>query len=50
MSKIEQVLHSGNSHATINRDPNVLRGELGVLDLEHDVPVFMQEARQSGAI
>jgi Ohr subfamily peroxiredoxin len=34
MSKIEQVLFSGNSHATINRDPNTQRGELGALDLE----------------
>ena len=34
MSKIEQVLFSGNSHATINRDPNVQRGELGALDLK----------------
>ncbi|WP_109475952.1 OsmC family protein [Paraburkholderia sp. C35] len=34
MNKIEQVLFSGNSHATINHDPNVPRGEHGVLDLE----------------
>ena len=34
MSKIEQVLHSGNSHATVNRDPNVPRGEYGALDLK----------------
>jgi Ohr subfamily peroxiredoxin len=34
MTKIDQVLHSASSHATINRDPNVQRGELGVLDLE----------------
>ncbi|CAN7805775.1 Ohr family peroxiredoxin [Paraburkholderia hospita] len=34
MTKIEQVLHSGNSHATINHDRNVPRGELGVLDLK----------------
>ena len=38
MTKIEQVLHSGNSHATINRDPNVKRGELGVLDLKLSAP------------
>ncbi len=38
MTKIDQVLHSGNSHATINRDPNVLRGELGVLDLKLSAP------------
>ena len=34
MSKIEQLLHSGNSHATVNRDPNVPRGEYGALDLK----------------
>jgi len=34
MEKIEKVLASGNSHATINRDPNVQRGELGALDLK----------------
>ena len=34
MSKIEQVLHSGDSHATINPDPNVQPGELGALDLK----------------
>ena len=38
MSKIEQVLHSGNSHATINHDPNVQRGEHGVLDLKLSAP------------
>jgi lipoyl-dependent peroxiredoxin len=38
MSKIEQVLHSGNSHATINLDPNVQRGELGALDLKLSAP------------
>ena len=34
VGKIEQILFSGNSHATINRNPNVQRGELGVLDLK----------------
>ena len=34
MSKIEKVLFSGNSHATVNRDPNVERGEFGALDLK----------------
>ncbi|MEI9988319.1 MAG: hypothetical protein WDN69_37610 [Aliidongia sp.] len=34
MSKIEKVLFSGNSHAAINRDPDVQRGEFGVLDLK----------------
>ena len=38
MEKIEKVLHSGNSHATINRDPNVQRGELGVLHLKLSAP------------
>ncbi|MGA7781660.1 MAG: Ohr family peroxiredoxin [Paraburkholderia sp.] len=34
MTKIDQVLQSGNSHATVNRDPNVPRGEYGALDLK----------------
>ena len=34
MTKIEQVLFSGNSHATINHDTNVERGDYGVLDLK----------------
>jgi lipoyl-dependent peroxiredoxin len=34
MSKIEQLLHSGQSHATVNRDPNVPRGEYGALDFK----------------
>ena len=34
MEKIEKVLASGNSHATVNRDPNVPRGEFGALDLK----------------
>ncbi|SDH93910.1 Ohr family peroxiredoxin [Paraburkholderia phenazinium] len=38
MSKIEQVLFSGNSHGTINHDPNVQRGEYGVLDLQLSAP------------
>lgn len=38
MTKIEQVLHSGNSHATVNRDPNAQRGEYGVLDLKLSAP------------
>jgi lipoyl-dependent peroxiredoxin len=38
MSTIEQVLFSGNSHATINRDPNVQRGAHGVLDLKLSAP------------
>jgi osmotically inducible protein OsmC len=38
MSKIDQVLHSGNSHATVNRDPNLQRGEFGVLDLKLSAP------------
>jgi len=45
MSKIEQVLHSGNSHATINRDPNVQRGELGVLDLDLVLPLDRRDDR-----
>ena len=38
MSKIEQVLFSGNSHATVNRDPNAQRGEFGVYDLKLSAP------------
>jgi osmotically inducible protein OsmC len=38
MTKIEQVLHSGNSRATVNRDPNAQRGEYGVLDLKLSAP------------
>jgi lipoyl-dependent peroxiredoxin len=34
MSKIEQVLYSGNSHATLNHEPSLQRGEHGVLDLK----------------
>ncbi|MGF6731996.1 osmotically inducible protein OsmC [Paraburkholderia youngii] len=34
MTKIDQVLFSGNSHATVNHDPDVQRGEHGVLDLK----------------
>jgi len=34
MSKIDKVLFSGNSHATVNHDPDVPRGEFGVLDLK----------------
>ena len=38
MEKIEKVLASGNSHATVNRDPNAQRGEFGVFDLELAAP------------
>ena len=38
MEKIEKVLASGNSHATVNRDPDVQRGEFGVLDLKLSAP------------
>ena len=34
MEKIEKVLASGNSHATINRNPNVQSGGHGALDLK----------------
>ena len=34
MTKIDQILFSGNSNATVNHDPNVQRGEHGVLDLK----------------
>ncbi|CAB3671432.1 hypothetical protein LMG24238_02119 [Paraburkholderia sediminicola] len=38
MTKIDQVIASGNSHATVNRDPNLQRGEFGVLDLRLTAP------------
>ena len=38
MEKIEKVLASGNSHATVNRDPNLQRGEFGVYDLTLTAP------------
>ncbi|MFM0313815.1 OsmC family protein [Paraburkholderia nemoris] len=38
MEKIEKVLASGNSHATVNRDPNLQRGEFGVFDLKLTAP------------
>jgi lipoyl-dependent peroxiredoxin len=38
MTKIDKVLTSGNTHATVNRDPNVQRGEFGVLDLKLSAP------------
>ena len=38
MEKIEKVLASGNTHATVNRDPNLQRGEFGVFDLKLSAP------------
>lgn len=38
MEKIEKVLAAGNSHATVNRDPEAQRGEYGVYDLELTAP------------
>ena len=38
MEKIEQVLASGNTHATVNRNPNLQRGEFGVYDLKLSAP------------
>ena len=38
MEKIEKVLASGNSHATVNRDRNVQRGEFGVFNLKLSAP------------
>jgi lipoyl-dependent peroxiredoxin len=38
MEKIENVLASGNSHATVNRDPNIHRGEFGAYDLKLTAP------------
>ena len=38
MEKIEKVLTAGNSHATVNRDPDAQRGEYGVYDLKLTAP------------
>ena len=38
MEKIEKVLTAGNSHATVNRDPDAQRGEYGVYDLRLTAP------------
>jgi osmotically inducible protein OsmC len=38
MEKIEKVLASGNTRATVNRDPNLQRGEFGVFDLKLSAP------------
>jgi Ohr subfamily peroxiredoxin len=38
MEKIEKLLASGNSHATINRAPNLQSGEFGVYDLTLSAP------------
>ncbi|MCX4160197.1 MULTISPECIES: Ohr family peroxiredoxin [Paraburkholderia] len=38
MTRIEKIIVSGNSHATVNHDPDVEHGELGVLDLKLSAP------------
>ena len=38
MEKIGKLLASGNSHATVNRDPNLQSGEFGVFDLKLTAP------------
>ncbi|WP_321948367.1 OsmC family protein [Paraburkholderia sp. J10-1] len=38
MEKIENVVAAGNSHATVNRDPNVQPGEFGAYDLKLTAP------------
>jgi lipoyl-dependent peroxiredoxin len=38
MTRIDQVLFSGSSNATVNYDPDVRRGEHGVLDLKLTAP------------
>jgi lipoyl-dependent peroxiredoxin len=38
MEKIEKVLAAGNTHATVNRDPDAQRGEFGVYDLKLSAP------------
>ncbi|WP_109475953.1 OsmC family protein [Paraburkholderia sp. C35] len=38
MEKIEKVLASGNTHSTVNRAPELQRGEFGVYDLTLSAP------------
>ncbi|HEY1996938.1 Ohr family peroxiredoxin [Paraburkholderia sp.] len=38
MTKIEKVIFSGNTHTTVNRDPNAQRGEHGVVDIKLSAP------------
>ena len=38
MEKIEKVLASGNTHATVNRNQDARRGEFGVYDLKLTAP------------
>jgi Ohr subfamily peroxiredoxin len=38
MTRIEQVIFSGNTHTTVNRDPGVQRGEHGVVDIKLSAP------------
>jgi lipoyl-dependent peroxiredoxin len=38
MEKIEKLLASGNTHATVNRNPETQRGEFGVYDLKLTAP------------
>lgn len=38
MEKIEKVLASGKTHATVNRNPDAQRGEFGVYDLRLTAP------------
>ncbi|MEM5370864.1 OsmC family protein [Paraburkholderia azotifigens] len=38
MEKIEKVLTSGNTHVTVNRNPDAQRGEFGVYDLKLTAP------------
>jgi osmotically inducible protein OsmC len=38
MTKIEQVIFSGNTHTTVNRDPAAQRGDHGVVDIKLSAP------------
>jgi osmotically inducible protein OsmC len=38
VTKIEQVIFSGNTHTTVNRDPAAQRGDHGVVDIKLSAP------------
>jgi lipoyl-dependent peroxiredoxin len=38
MTKIEQVIFSGNTHTTVNHDPSAQRGDHGVVDIQLSTP------------
>lgn len=38
MTKIEKVIFTGNTHTTVNHEPNAQRGEYGVVDIKLSTP------------